>query len=102
MSHVSRRAGNAAEAWVAAYLREKQPESVVLHLQQDGPADLVQLFVGGDWRLHEVKSSKVARRALSARLTPAEQDAKTLLGFRYVLWRLVRIPDRPKDRFELL
>ena len=95
----ARKAGNAAEAFAANLLRQQFPESVVLHLQQDGPADLAQLFITGDWRLYEVKSSKIARKALSARLTPAEYDTATFLGQRYVVMRLQRIPSRPKDTF---
>ena len=100
----ARKLGNAAEAFVADLLRQEYPECwAVLPLQQDVPADLVALFLGGDWCLYEVKSSKTRARALSARLSPAEQAAFDLLHpYHYVVFRVWRHPGEPRDTFEVL
>ena len=82
----SRRIGNAAEAFVADLLRREYQSAlapvVILPLQQDAPADLVALFQGQtdhDWCLYEVKCRKTRREALSARLSPKEQEAFDVL-----------------------
>ncbi len=102
----SRNRGNAAEAYVAGLLRAEfyEARGIVLPLQQDAPADLVGLFLGGGWCLYEVKSRKTRARALSARLSPAEQDAFNLLHptGNYTVIRVLRHPGRPKDTFEVL
>jgi len=98
----SHRAGNAAEAYVYELLKKEAPYAVTLHLQQDGPADLVQLFESGQWCLYEVKSSKVRRRALSASLSPAEDKAfQALYPLRYKVIRVLRHPGDPTT-FEVL
>ncbi len=108
MSENRRRIGNAAEAFVADLLQDEANEqgigAAILPLQQDAPADLVALVDRGGWVLYEVKSSKVARVARKARLTPAEQDALALFGpsGRYVVIRVLRTPGRPRDTFEVL
>lgn len=100
----NRRNGNAAEAFALVKLRGEHPNDLVLHLQQDQPADIAQ--IDGSCRcrcgVYEVKGSKIRRRALRAKLTPAEQALKDRLGDRYVVVRVLRIPGRPKDRFEVL
>ena len=53
-----RKIGNAAEAYVANLLRKEYPEGcTILPLQQDVPADLVALFLGGDWCLLQRSSA---------------------------------------------
>jgi Domain of unknown function (DUF3883) len=93
----ARRAGNAAEAYVAEVLAQELPECLVIPLQQDFGADLVIVDPTPDcwvpWLLVEVKSSKIRRRALSARLSPAEQELKDRFGDRYHVWRVLRIPN---------
>lgn len=102
----ARKIGNAAEAYVAVVLRQEHPDWVVLPLQQDVPADLGALWLLPEpgWCLYEVKSSKVARRALSARLTPAEQDAFNLLApEHYQVIRVLRHPGKGTlEPFEVL
>jgi len=100
-----RKIGNAAEAYVANLLRKEYPEGcTILPLQQDVPADLVALFLGGDWCLYEVKCRKTRSRALSARLSPAEQAAFDLLhpSYHYVVIRVLRHLGKPVDTFEVL
>lgn len=102
----SRRRGNEAEAFVATLLQEEFDASpdgaAVLPLQQDAPADLVALLDRGGWCLYEVKSSKTRSQALSARLSPAEQDAYDLFApTRYQVIRVWRHPGKP-DTFEVV
>lgn len=97
----NRRNGNAAEAFVQRLLQEENPGVPILPLQQDAPADLVALFPTGSI-VYEVKSSKLRRRALTAHLTDGESMLKARLGERYVIIRVLRVPGRPKDTFEVL
>jgi len=85
-----------------ARLRAEFPRSLVVPLQQDFGADLVKLDTETDhWCLYEVKSSKVARVARKARLSPLEQNLQIALGYQYVVIRLLRHPGHP-DTFEEL
>jgi len=104
----NRRIGNAAEAFVQALLQQEHPDALVIPLQQDYGADLLVAYAsgasfGGEWVLYEVKSSKVLRRALSAKLTAAEQalfDRYYPQHYRVV--RVLRIPGMPRDTYKVV
>ena len=85
----SRRLGNQAEAFVQRML-EGGRWSLVLPLQQDMGADLIEVFRAGGWYLYEVKSSSVRSRALSARLTPSEKALQERFPDRYKVIRVLR------------
>ena len=89
----ARRYGNAAEAFVLSKLQEEHPCSAFFPLQQDAPADIVELVDTGVWVLYEVKSSKTRRRALSAPLSEPEKEAMALWGpsGRYIVIRVQRL-----------